>query len=103
MLYTFAEAISAVSAEQPLHPGDVFGGGTIGRGCGYELDRWIQPGDVVELDVTGIGVLRNLVGARNAPPTSGPDLSAPAQPSGVTVPTAPGPRASILSTRTENR
>lgn len=102
MLYTFAEAISAVSAEQPLHPGDVFGGGTIGRGCGYELDRWIQPGDVVELDVTGIGVLRNLVGARNAPPTSGPDLSA-APPPGDTVPTAPEPRASILSTRTENR
>ena len=43
MLYSYAEAISALSAEQPLQPGDVFGGGTVGRGCGFELDRWIRP------------------------------------------------------------
>ena len=42
-------------------PGDVLGSGTIGRGCGLELDRWIQPGDIVELEVEGIGVLRNRV------------------------------------------
>lgn len=80
MLYSYAEAISALSAEQPLFPGDVFGGGTIARGCGYELDRWIQPGDVLELEVSGIGVLRNTIGAKRTKPPGGPDLSAPATP-----------------------
>ena len=63
--------------EQPLQPGDVFGGGTVGRGCGYELDRWIRPGDVVELEVSGIGVLRNVIGRKSTPPPRGLDLSAP--------------------------
>jgi len=103
MLYTFAEAISALSAEQPLHPGDVFGGGTIGRGCGYELDRWVQPGDVLELDVTGIGVLRNTVGARNAPPRSGPDLTSSAASDGSAARSVRRPVASALSTGMENR
>jgi 2-keto-4-pentenoate hydratase/2-oxohepta-3-ene-1,7-dioic acid hydratase in catechol pathway len=76
MRFSFAEAISALSAEQPLQPGDVFGGGTVGRGCGFELKRWIQPGDVVELDVVGIGVLRNVVGAKHPRPDGGLDLSA---------------------------
>lgn len=76
MLFSFAEAISALSATQPLQPGDVFGGGTVGNGCGYELDRWVKPGDVVELEVQGIGVLRNTVGRKQSPPSSGPDLRA---------------------------
>jgi 2-keto-4-pentenoate hydratase/2-oxohepta-3-ene-1,7-dioic acid hydratase in catechol pathway len=78
MLFSFAEVISAVSASQRLQPGDVFGGGTIGRGCGLELDRWIQPGDVVELEVAEIGVLRNTIGAKQAPPGQGVDLAAAA-------------------------
>jgi len=61
MQFSFAEMVSHVSQEQTLMPGDVLGSGTIGRGCGLELDRWIQPGDVVELEVEGIGVLRNRV------------------------------------------
>jgi 2-keto-4-pentenoate hydratase/2-oxohepta-3-ene-1,7-dioic acid hydratase in catechol pathway len=64
MLYTFPQAIAHLSQEQPLLPGDLLGSGTVGRGCGLELDRWIEPGDVVELEVQGIGVLRNGVGAR---------------------------------------
>ena len=64
MLYTFPEVIAHLSQEQPLLPGDLLGSGTVGRGCGLELDRWIEPGDVVELEVQGIGVLRNTVGAR---------------------------------------
>ena len=49
-----------------LYPGDVIGSGTVGTGCILELadGRWLQPGDVVELEVEGIGVLRNVVGAR---------------------------------------
>jgi len=76
MRFSFAEVISHLSAEQPLQPGDLLGSGTVGRGCGLELDRWIAPGDVVELQVQGIGVLRNSVGEKSPAP---PDrLPAPA-------------------------
>jgi 2-keto-4-pentenoate hydratase/2-oxohepta-3-ene-1,7-dioic acid hydratase in catechol pathway len=75
MVFSFAEVISTLSVDQPLQPGDVFGGGTIGRGCGLELDRWIQAGDVVELEVAGIGVLRNTVGRKRTPPGYGIDLT----------------------------
>jgi fumarylacetoacetate (FAA) hydrolase len=54
-----------------LRAGDVLGSGTVGTGCILELSsapdwdgRWLQPGDVVELEVEGIGVLRNVVGSR---------------------------------------
>ena len=45
-------------------PGDVLGSGTVGSGCILEHGdgRWLQRGDVVELEVDGIGVLRNTVG-----------------------------------------
>jgi 2-keto-4-pentenoate hydratase/2-oxohepta-3-ene-1,7-dioic acid hydratase in catechol pathway len=71
MRFSFAEVISHLSQEQTLQPGDVLGSGTVGRGCGLELDRWIAPGDVVELEVEGIGVLRNTVGARHEEPPPG--------------------------------
>jgi 2-keto-4-pentenoate hydratase/2-oxohepta-3-ene-1,7-dioic acid hydratase in catechol pathway len=77
MVFSFAEVVSTLSVDQPLHPGDVLGGGTIGRGCGLELDRWIQPGDVVELEVEGIGVLRNPVGRKKDAPGHGIDLTDP--------------------------
>jgi len=35
--------------------------GTVGTGCGLELDRWVKPGDVIELEIEKIGVLRNRV------------------------------------------
>jgi fumarylacetoacetate (FAA) hydrolase len=46
-----------------LAPGDVIGSGTVGTGCILELGdgRWLQRGDVVELEVEGIGVLRNTI------------------------------------------
>ena len=52
-----------------LFPGDVLGSGTVGTGCILELGdgRWLQPGDVVDLEIEGIGVLRNTVGPRTAP------------------------------------
>ena len=70
MRFSFAEVISHLSQEQPLQPGDILGSGTVGRGCGLELDRWIAPGDVVELEVDGIGVLRNVVGHKHDPPAA---------------------------------
>ena len=64
MRFSFPEVIAHLSKEQTLHPGDVLGSGTVGRGCGLELDRWIAPGDVVELEVEGIGALRSRVGQK---------------------------------------
>lgn len=61
MRFDFSQIIAHLSREQTLMPGDVLGSGTVGRGCGLELDRWIRPGDVVELEVEGIGTLRNRI------------------------------------------
>jgi 2-keto-4-pentenoate hydratase/2-oxohepta-3-ene-1,7-dioic acid hydratase in catechol pathway len=61
MIHRFEDMIAHVSRDETLHPGEVFGSGTIGGGCGLELNRWIKPGDVVELEVEGIGILRNRV------------------------------------------
>ncbi|MFD3450435.1 fumarylacetoacetate hydrolase family protein [Microbacteriaceae bacterium 4G12] len=59
--YTFAEMIERASANVTLYPGDVIGSGTVGTGCILELgtETWLQAGDVVELEITGLGVLRN--------------------------------------------
>ena len=59
--WSFPKMITHVSMDEVLYPGDILGSGTVGGGCGLELDRWLQPGDVVELEVEGIGVLRNRV------------------------------------------
>ena len=61
MHFSFEEIISAISECETLHPGDFIGSGTVPGGCGLELDRWIQPGDLIELEVSGLGVLRNRV------------------------------------------
>ena len=59
--WSFPEMIAHTSMDETVYPGDILGSGTVGGGCGLELDRWLQPGDVVELEVEGIGVLRNRV------------------------------------------
>ena len=61
MYWDFPKMTEYISASETLHPGDFIGSGTVANGCGDELDRWIQPGDVIELEVEGIGVLRNQV------------------------------------------
>src|ERR671933_1459375 len=69
-LYHSWDAILARAAENTrLVPGDVIGSGTVGSGCILEHGdgRWLQPGDVVELEVEGIGVLRNTVAPPRAP------------------------------------
>ena len=70
MYYTFAEMISFVSQCETLCVGDFLGSGTVGKGCGWELDRWIQPGDVIELEVEGIGTLRNQIGEKETNPAA---------------------------------
>ncbi|HTU05338.1 MAG TPA: fumarylacetoacetate hydrolase family protein, partial [Trebonia sp.] len=46
-----------------LKPGDVIGSGTVGTGSILEHNdgRWLTRGDVVELEIEGIGVLRNRI------------------------------------------
>ena len=61
MHYTFEQMIAFASKEETLYPGDLLGSGTVGGGCGLELDRWVKPGDVIELEIEKIGVLRNRV------------------------------------------
>lgn len=62
MMWSPAEIVAWASAGETLHPGDLIGSGTVGEGCGLELGSYLRPGDVVELDVGGIGVLRHTIG-----------------------------------------
>jgi len=61
MHFSFEEIIAYISRDETLYPGEFIGSGTVGNGCGLELDRWLQPGDVVELEVERLGILRNRV------------------------------------------
>jgi 2-keto-4-pentenoate hydratase/2-oxohepta-3-ene-1,7-dioic acid hydratase in catechol pathway len=58
MHWPLADVISYMSASETLYPGDFIGLGTVPGGCGLELGRYPQPGDVVELEAQPIGVLR---------------------------------------------
>lgn len=66
MHHSFADMIAYVSRSQTLRAGEVLGSGTAAGGSGLELDRWLAPGDVVELEVDGIGVLRNRIGEKGS-------------------------------------
>ena len=59
--WSFPQMIAHVSRGETIYPGDVFGSGTVGGGCGLEMDRYLKPGDVVELEIQPIGVLRTKV------------------------------------------
>ena len=63
--YTFAQMIARASRDAALYPGDVIGSGTVGSGCLLELTAgqgpWLAEGDLVELEITGLGVLRNQI------------------------------------------
>ncbi len=61
MHWKFEDLIAHVSRSETLHPGEFFGSGTVGNGCGLEHMKFLKHGDVVELEVEGIGILRNRV------------------------------------------
>ena len=61
MFHKWEDAIVQLSADRSLAAGEIIGSGTVLGGCGLELDRRLADGDVVELEVEGIGVLRNRV------------------------------------------
>jgi fumarylacetoacetate (FAA) hydrolase len=66
MHFSWAELVAQAARNTTLRPGDILGSGTVGSGCILEHGdrRWLEPGDVVELEVEGIGVLGSTVGAR---------------------------------------
>ncbi|OKS84996.1 fumarylacetoacetate hydrolase family protein [Mucilaginibacter polytrichastri] len=73
MNWTFAEIIERCSYGCDILPGDVIGSGTVGTGCFLELNgtgllndpnypvQWLQSGDLIEMDVTGLGMLGNVI------------------------------------------
>lgn len=64
MHHGFDALIAYASMAQTLHPGEVLGSGTAPGGSGIEQDRWLRPGDVIEMEIEGIGILRNRVGVK---------------------------------------
>ncbi len=75
MDWTFAEIIERCAYGVDVFPGDVIGSGTVGTGCFLELNgtgllndknykvQWLQPNDVVEMEITGLGKLTNTIKA----------------------------------------
>lgn len=73
MDWTFAEIIERCAYGVNILPGDVIGSGTVGTGCFLELNgagllnnpdykpQWLKDGDVVEMEITGLGVLKNTI------------------------------------------
>jgi fumarylacetoacetate (FAA) hydrolase len=64
MHWRWADLLHHAARNTVLRAGDLLGSGCVGTGCILEHGdgRWLQPGDVVELEVEGIGVLRSTVG-----------------------------------------
>ena len=78
MDWTFAEIIERASYGIDLFPGDVIGSGTVGTGCFLELngtgklnnpdytEQWLQPNDIVEMEIEGLGKLSNTIVAEES-------------------------------------
>ena len=68
IFWSFGEIIARASDTCELQPGDVIGSGTVGTGCLLELTKtqgpWLNEGDVVELEIERIGILRNIIGGK---------------------------------------
>jgi len=63
-LWSFPEMVEFLSRFQPIHAGEVWGSGTIPGGCELERGdraRYLKPGDRVEIEIEGIGVLENSI------------------------------------------
>ncbi|MBS1783711.1 MAG: fumarylacetoacetate hydrolase family protein [Bacteroidetes bacterium] len=73
MDWTFAEIVERCAYGADILPGDVIGSGTVGTGCFLELNgtgllndpnykvQWLQPGDTVEMEIDGLGLLSNKI------------------------------------------
>lgn len=60
--WSFPIMLSHASQSETMLPGDLLGSGTYFKGCGLDQDRWIRPGDILELDAGPLGVLKNVIG-----------------------------------------
>jgi 2-keto-4-pentenoate hydratase/2-oxohepta-3-ene-1,7-dioic acid hydratase in catechol pathway len=61
MHHKWPAILAHISMGETIYPGEVIGSGTVGTGCGLELGRFLKHGDVVELEIEKIGVLRTRV------------------------------------------
>ena len=73
MDWTFAEILERCAYGADIHPGDVIGSGAVGTGCFLELngtgkrndpnytEQWLQEGDIIEMEIEHLGVLRNIL------------------------------------------
>ncbi len=59
MVHSFEDMVAYASRDETLFSGEMFGSGTIPTCCGLEINRFVAPGDVVRLTVSGIGSLVN--------------------------------------------
>ena len=59
--WTFEDLIAHISRSETLYPGEFIASGTVGGGSGLEQERYLSDGDVMELEVEGIGILRNRI------------------------------------------
>ena len=70
IFWSFGDIIARASDSCELQSGDVIGSGTVGTGCLLELTKaqgpWLQAGDVVELEIERIGILKNTIGGKKA-------------------------------------
>ena len=68
--WSFGEIIARASDTCELQAGDVIGSGTVGTGCLLELTKaegpWLNAGDLVELEIERIGILKNIVGGKRS-------------------------------------
>jgi len=61
MIHDFPAILERISESETLYPGEVIGSGTVGNGCGIEHGRFLEFGDVVELEIESIGKIRNKI------------------------------------------
>lgn len=61
MYHSFGRLVEHASMSETLKPGDVLGSGTVSGCCCADMDRWIDPGDSIELEVEGLGTLAHRV------------------------------------------
>ncbi len=55
--FTHPQLVAYASDEETLYPGDIIAAGTVGTSCSMDTGRWIQPGDVIDLVIEGIGTM----------------------------------------------
>jgi 2-keto-4-pentenoate hydratase/2-oxohepta-3-ene-1,7-dioic acid hydratase in catechol pathway len=70
--HDIGEMLAYASKGERLDAGDVISTGTMPGCCGLELERWIEPGQTVELEIDGIGTVANRVSAAAVPTTAVP-------------------------------